>query len=96
MPRTRAQRRATQGPLGGLNDDALRRVLTFLSVADSRRSAGGASKALRAVATSNSLARIRGSESYVLHGSDHGVVHALATEFGTREWRRVNVDFPGG
>ena len=27
MPRTRAQRRATQGPLGGLNDDALRRVV---------------------------------------------------------------------
>ena len=84
MPRTRAQRRATQGPLGGLNDDALRRVLTFLSVADSRRSAGGASKALRGVATSNDLTRLRGAESYVLRGSDHGVVHALATAFGTR------------
>jgi hypothetical protein len=97
MPRTRAQRGATQAPpLGGLNDDALRRVLTFLSVADSRRSAGGASKALRGVATSNELARLRGSESYVVRSSQNGVVHALATAFGTQEWRRVNVDFPGG
>ena len=93
MPRTRAQRRATQGPLGGLNDDALRRVLTFLSVADSRRSAGGASKALRGVATSNDLTRLRGAESYVLRGSDRGVVHGLATAFGTREWRRVSFTY---
>ena len=92
MPRTRAQRRAAQGPLGGLNDDALRRALTFLSVADSRRSAGGASKALRAVATSNELARLRGSESYVLRGSEHGVVHALATALGTQLWRRVKIN----
>ena len=96
MPRTRAQRRATQGPLGGLNDDALRRVLTFLSVADSRRSAGGASKALRAVATSNELARLRGSDSYLLRRSENGVVHALATAFGTQPWRRVTFDFPSG
>ena len=94
MPRTRAQRRAAQGPLG-LNDDALRRVLTFLSVSDSR-SAGGASKALRAVATSNELTRLRGAESYVLRGSNHGVVHALATALGTQPWRRVQVDFPSG
>ena len=93
MPHTRAQRRATQGPLGGLNDDALRRVLTFLSVADSRRSAGGASKALRGVATSNDLTRLRGAESYVLRGSEHGVVHGLATAFGTREWRRVSFTY---
>ena len=96
MPRTRAQRRATQGPLGGLNDDALRRVLTFLSVADSRRSAGGASKALRGVATSNELTRLRGAESYVLRGSDHGVVHALATALGTQPWRRVSFTFTNG
>ena len=96
MPRTRAQRRATQGPLGGLNDDALRRVLTFLSVADSRRSAGGASKALRAAATSNELTRLRGSESYVLRGSDHGVVHALATALGTQPWRRVSFTYNNG
>ena len=93
MPRTRAQRRATQGPLGGLNDDALRRVLTFLSVADSRRSAGGASKALRGAATSNELTRLRGAESYVLRGSEHGVVHALATAFGTQPWRRASFTF---
>ena len=97
MPRTRAQRRATQGPLGGLNDDALRRVLTFLSVADSRRGAGGASKALRGVATSNELTRLRGSESYVLRrGSHHDVVHALATSFGTQPWRRVSFSFNVG
>ena len=96
MPRTRAQRRATQGPLGGLNDDALRRVLTFLSVPDSRRSVGGASKALRGVATSNELTRLRNSESYVLRGSDHGVIHALATALGTQPWRRVSFDFPSG
>ena len=95
MPRTRAQRRATQGPLGGLNDDALRRVLTFLSVSDSR-SAGGASKALRAVATSNELARLRGSDSYLLRRSEHGVVHALATSFGTQPWRRVSFSFNVG
>merc|ERR1712216_1109879 len=95
MPRTRAQRRAAQGPLGGLNDDALRRVLTFLSVADSRRSAGGASKALRGVATSNYLTRLRGAESYVLRrrGSEHGVVHGLATAFGTQPWRRVSFTY---
>ena len=101
MPRTRAQRRATQGPLGGLNDDALRRVLTFLSVADSRRSAGGASKALRAVATSNELARLRGSDSYGIRAVrggyvEHGVVHALATAFGTQPWRRVSFTFTNG
>ena len=96
MPRLPAQRRATQGPLGGLNDDALRRVLTFLSVPDGRRIAGGASKALRALATSNELARLRSSQSYVLRGSDHGVVHALATALGTREWRRGTVVFPSG
>ena len=96
MPRTRAQRRVTQGPLGVLNDDALRRVLTFLSVPDSRRIAGGASKALRGVARSNELTRLRGSESYVLRGSDHGVVHALATALGTQPWRRVTFDFPSG
>ena len=95
MPRLPAQRRAAQGPLG-LNDDALRRVLMFLSVPDSHRSAGGASKALRAVATSNELARLRGSESYVLRGSDHGVIHALATTLGTQPWRRVSFDFPSG
>ena len=96
MPRTRAQRRATQGPLGGLNDDALRRVLTFLSIADSRRGAGGASKALRAVAMSNELARLRGSESHVLRGRDHGVVHALATALGTQPWRRVSFTYNKG
>ena len=79
--------------LEGLNDDALRRVLTFLSVADSRRSAGGASKALRGVAASNELTRLRGAESYVLRGSDRGVVHGLATAFGTREWRRVSFTY---
>ena len=96
MPRTRAQRRVTQGPLGVLNDDALRRVLTFLSVKDSRRGAGGASKALRGVATSNELTRLRGSESYVLRGSEHGVVHALATAFGTQPWRRVSFTYNNG
>ena len=79
MPRTRAQRRATQGPLGGLNDDALRRVLTFLSVADSRRGASGASKALRGVATSNELARLRGSDSYLLRRSENGSYAFLMT-----------------
>ena len=70
--------------------------MTFLSVADSRRGAGGASKALRAVATSNELARLRGSESYVLRGSEHGVVHTLATALGTQPWRRVSFTYNNG
>ena len=87
MPRTRAQTRASQG-LFSINDDALRKALTFLSVAEGRRGLGETSKALRALVGSTALERTRFSESYVLRGNEHGIVHALATAMGTRQWVR--------
>ena len=86
MPRTRAQRRATQG-LFALGEDALRNALTFLSISDCARGPGETSRALREVVTSIPLQAARTSENYVLRGDKHGVVHALATKFGTRRWR---------
>jgi len=85
MPRTRAQRRATQGLLA-LGEDALRCALTFLSPSVCALGPGATSKAMREVATSRQLQAARKSGSYVLRPPDHGVVHALATAFGTREW----------
>ena len=85
MPRTRAQRRATDG-LFVLGDDALRNVLTFLTPSVCALGPGATSKAMREVATSRQLQAARKSGSYVLRPPDHGVVHALATAFGTREW----------
>ena len=85
MPRTRSQQRAREGLLS-LDDDALRSVLSFLSVADGRRGPGETSKALRHAVASNQLARTRATVPYVLRGDTHGVVHALATAIGTRRW----------
>ena len=85
MPRTRSQQRAREGLLS-LDDDALRSVLSFLSVADGRRGAGVTSKALRQAVASKQLARARATAPYVLRGDTHGVVHALATSMGTRRW----------
>ena len=85
MPRTRAQRRATDG-LFLLGDDALRCALTFLSPSACALGPGATSKAMREVATSRQLQVARKSGSYTLRPPDHGVVHALATAFGTREW----------
>ncbi len=72
--------------LVALGDDPLRHVLTFLSPADGRRGVGTAAKLFRAAASSAALARARGAEGYVLRGTDHGVVHALATACGTKRW----------
>ena len=86
--------------LVALGDDPLRTILTFLSPADGRRSVGTASKLFRAAASSTTLARARGADSYELRErpvsltipgigtgqGNHGVVHALATAFGTRQW----------
>ena len=69
-----------------LGDDPLRNVLTFLSPAAVRRGVGTAAKFFRAAASSAALARARGAEGYVLRGTDHGVVHALATACGTKRW----------
>ena len=85
MPRTRAQRRATQGLLA-LGDDPLRCALTFLSVSDCARGPGATSKAMREEVSSKRLMAARKSGSYTLRPPDNGVVHALATAFGTREW----------
>ena len=85
MPRTRSQQRAREG-LVSLDDDALRNVLSFLSVADGRRGAGVTSKALHQAVTSKQLTRARAMAPYVLRGDTHGVVHALATAMGTRRW----------
>ena len=89
MPCTRAQRRATQG-LFALGDDPLRNALTFLSISDCARGPGETSRALREVVTSKPLQKARTSDSYVLRG-EHGVVHAVATNFGTRRWRTRQV-----
>ena len=86
MPRTREQRRATQG-LFALGEDALRNALTFLSISDCARGPGETSRALRELSMSKLLQNARASDSYVLSGEKHGVVHALATSFGTRRWR---------
>jgi hypothetical protein len=85
MPRTSSQPRPREGLLS-LDDDALRSVLSFLSIADGRRGPGETSKALRQIVASNQLARARATAPYVLRGNTHGVVHALATAFGTRQW----------
>ena len=91
MPRTRAQRRATQGLLA-LGEDALRCALTFLSPSVCALGPGATSKAMREVATSRQLQAARASGSYVLRPPDHGVVHALATAFGTKEWPSKTVN----
>ena len=85
MPRTRAQRRATDG-LFVLGDDALRNVLTFLTPSVCALGPGAASRALRELTTSRQLQVARKSGSYTLRPPENGVVHALATAFGTREW----------
>ena len=85
MPRTNSQPRPREGLLS-LDDDALRSVLSFLSVADARRGPGETSKALRQAVASKQLARARAMAPYVLRGDTHGVVHALATSMGTRRW----------
>ena len=87
VPRTRSQQRAREGLLS-LDDDALRSVLSFLSVADGRRRPGVTSKALRQAVASNQLARARATAPYVLRGNAHGVVHSLATSFGTEQWHK--------
>ena len=97
MPQTRSQRASqsiqstTSTGLLLLGDDALRNALTFLSVADCRCGIGAASKALRAVVSSNQLSRARETAPYLFRGNEHGAVHALATAFGTREWPRRQV-----
>jgi len=78
----------TPAPLSltALGDDPLRAALSFLSVAECRRSVGATAKQFRALATSTRLARARFSDHYVLRGDTHGVVHFLATAGGTRAW----------
>ena len=90
MPRTRAQRRATEG-LFALGDDALRNVLTLLSPSACALGPGATSKAMREVATSRQLQAARKSGSYVLRPPDNGVVHALATAMGTQQWATRSV-----
>lgn len=85
MPRTRAQRRATQ-VLVALDDDALRCALTFLSVSECAREPGETPRRLREMTTSKELKTARASVSYQLRPPGHGVVRALATAFGTQQW----------
>ena len=97
MPRTSTQPRPPEGLLS-LDDDTLRNVLLFLSIAEGRSGPGETSKALRQAVASTQLARARATapyvlrvvhkspSPYVLRGDTHGVVHALATSMGTRRW----------
>ena len=71
MPRTRAQRRATDG-LFVLGDDALRNVLTFLTPSVCALGPGAASRALRELTTSSQLQLARKSGSYTLRPPDRG------------------------
>ena len=75
----------SQGLLS-LDDDALRSVLSFLSVADAQRGPGQSSNALREAVASKQLARARATAPYVLRGDTHGVVHSLGSGFGTQQW----------
>ena len=95
MPRTRAQRRATES-LFVLGDDALRNVLTFLTPSDCARGPGATSKAMREEVSSKRLMAARTSGDYVLRPSDNGVVHTLATAMGTRRWATRCVRRHGG
>ena len=90
MPRTRAQRRATEG-LFVLGDDALRNVLTFLSPSACALGPGATSKAMREEVSSKRLMAARTSGAYVLRPPDNGVVHALATAMGTQQWATRSV-----
>ena len=83
----------SQGLLS-LDDDALCSVLSFLSIAEGRSGPGGTSKALRQAVASNQLARARATAPYVLRGDTHGVVHSLATSFGTAQWRKRSCKAP--
>ena len=90
MPRTRSQQRAREGLLS-LDDDALRNVLSFLSIAEGRRGAGVTSKALRQTVTTQ-LARARATAPYVLRGNTHvGLRHVAVSRlrrFGTEQWHK--------
>ena len=90
MPRTRAQRRATEG-LFALGDDALRNVLTLLTPSACALGPGATSRALRELTTSKQLQAARKSGTYVLRPSENGVVHALATAMGTQQWATRSV-----
>ena len=95
--RTDAQAsRAARGLLV-LGDDCIHKVMTYLAVADARRSVGAAAKSLRTTALSTTLARTRFCEPYTLRGDRHGVVHAMATAMGTRRWptRAVRINNEG-
>ena len=86
MARTDAQpSRAARG-LMVLGNDCVHKVMTFLAVVDARRGVGSASKSLRTTAMSTTLSRTRFYEPYTLRGDKHGVVHAMATACGTRQW----------
>ena len=76
-----------------LSDDPLRHILTYVPVHECRRGPGVVSRALRATATSPALSRARFCEPYRLRGEGGtgesprpGVVHAMATALGTRQW----------
>ena len=76
-----------------LSDDPLRHILTYVPVHECRRGPGVVSRALRATATSPALSRTRFCEPYRLRGEGGtgesprpGVVHAMATALGTRQW----------
>ena len=92
MARKDAQASRARG-LMVLGNDCVHKVMTYLAVAEGRRSVGATAKAFRTTAMSTTLARTRSSEPYTLRaqgrtgrGDKHGVVHAMATALGTRRW----------
>jgi hypothetical protein len=79
--------------LSSIADDILRKTLTFLTPADCTRGPAAASKFMRVVASTAN--RQRYVDNYVLRGDKHGVVHALATALGTRQWPTRQVQLEG-
>ena len=79
--------------LSSIADDIVRKTLTFLTPADCTRGPAAASKAMRVVASTAN--RQRYVDNYVLRGDKHGVVHALATALGTRQWPTRQVQLQG-
>ena len=96
MTRARSETSTHQG-LFSINDDALRHTLSYLSFQDCASGPGACSRALRKVSASKELTSVRTAGDYVLRpdSSGNGVVHALATAFGTRAWPTRSLDDPG-
>jgi len=65
-------------------------VLSFLSFGDVFKGLRCAASGWKLTAESDNLQRARDQGEYVLRGDARGIVHALATAFGTRRWEEAD------